>query len=314
MTNEEILKAEFAPPKHPYAVVMTAVGMLESANAFINGLDFYGNEVDFYLIGKDSEAAYVKKAQAVKDLKVDVRFYSIEDCFKHFPAPTTGEKTKRGGWHVRFYRYKVAELIAPNYSAVSIIDADMLCMNNIMRYFEIAEKTGLIVLPWNSVGYSVDRINDIGYDVMRGAACPPYHNMPLFIDPKKWNKMLQQVFQWGLDEPFGDMVTLSKVLFRYNYISEVWNTPNQHWIQTVFYHDMIEEKKDNKLYCALEPINTIHRRWWNPGVCEKFVNAIKGDEEEKKGRNNVKLFYKYYKKFNTEHKVKIDWPWTDPKI
>ena len=70
-----------------YAVIMNSCGMLQGTNAFINGLDYYDNEVDFYLVGDDAEKDYVEQAKQVKDLKVNLNFVHINDLRKKFPPP-----------------------------------------------------------------------------------------------------------------------------------------------------------------------------------------------------------------------------------
>lgn len=290
-----------------YAVVMTARGLLLGANAFINGLDYYDNEVDFYLIGNEAEKKYVDDAKQIKGLKVNLNFVHINDLKIKFPPPSQ----KRMGWHVRFYRYKVAQDVGKNYDAILIVDADMLCMNNIMKYFKLAHDTGFLVLPNNSWGSTVEKVEEIGIDFLQGASSPPFHNMPLFIDANKYNNFLNKVWDWGTKEDWGDMVQVSRTIFRENLVDRVFPLSNLHWVVSSHYFEAIKRTiRGGKQYLLVgeEKINMIHRRWWMKCVCEKFVHEIKEKDNFARGQNNIKIFWEEYQRFNTKHKIKIDVP------
>ena len=208
--------------QNKYAIIMTATGgMLPGVNAIINGLDYYENKIDFFLIGDDEIKNYVEQEiPKAKDLIVNVRFIHIKEVEKLVDIPDT----KRSGWRVRFFRYKIAELYASEYSAVMIVDADMILLNNIMRYFELAEASDLLILPHNSWGVPVERIKEIAgqqnIEILRGASSPPFHNMPLFINPTTQLKFLETVWDWGLKEDFGDMCTVSRTIARKNHLTQ----------------------------------------------------------------------------------------------
>lgn len=283
-----------------YAVVMTSIGMKYGVNAFYNGIKYYGNDVDFHLVGGKEEKELFKYT--------DILYKDIKEMLEEFPIPST----KKGGWQVRFYRYKWAELIADQYDSIMIVDADMLCLNNLMKFFKIAADTGFIIMPNNSWGMSVEKVKELGVEPLKGASSPPFHSLTI-LDAKKWKEFLQKIWLSGLEENFGDMVTISRVLFRNNWEDYVYMLPNHQWILSTFYLDMI--KKINKKYSICEEeIQTIHRRWWMPGVCEKFINDIKQDDKKIIGINNVKIFYNCFKFFNTQCEHKLDWEYPNPKI
>ncbi len=290
-------------PKNRYAVIMIAKGMREGVNAFINGLDYHDNIVDFYLVGGPDDQEYVEEAKKIQDLKVNLIFVDINKLIEKYPAPG-----KRGGWHVRFFRYKVAETIGRNYEAVLIVDADMLCVNNFMKYFKVAHDTGFLVLPNNSWGSSIEKVQDIGIEFLKGASSPPFHNMPLFIDCNKYEGFLHKVFEWGKVEDWGDMVQVSRTIFREKLLDSVFPLPNNLWVVSSWYYDLIKPAMAHgKKYFvqAEERIFTIHRRWWMPTVCTKFVGDIKEADNLVRGKNNARLFFDEYKRMNTSHKIKI---------
>jgi len=296
------LKPPDFTPEHEYAVVMTAKGMRPGVNAFLNGLDYYNNTVDFHLIGGAAEQNYVEEIQERKDLSFSLFFTDVEDITQMWEMPAR----KRMGWKVRFYRYQWTSYIRDLYKAVLIVDADMLCLNNIMKWFKAVEGTDLLIMPHNCWGLPLQRVLKAGnINAIKGAASPPFHNMPFFLAPGKWYELLERVIHWGKEEDYGDMATLFRTLFRENLTDYVFPLPNSLWLQTYFYHDPIRDLGDG-LEVATDRINMVHRRWWDTGVCEKFVNDIKEEDNLVKGRQNVALFWKYFKFFNTEHKIKLD--------
>jgi len=287
-----------------YAISMTSVGMTTGVNAIYNGLKHFGNDIDFHLIGDDKEYAELNK---------DIIFHDIDEYKKKFNVPDD----KGGGWYVRFLRYKLAEEMADQYDAIMIVDADMLCLNNIMKFFKIAAETGMIVIPSNPWGATVEKVLQSGTEMLKGASSPPYHSLTI-LDPKKHIKLLQEVWDYGIKEPYGDMVTLSRSLFRLDLIDQIYALPNHQWILSTFYLDYLKPKGDKLTICE-EEVYMIHRRWWMTDVCEKYYNDIKYDTPEKLiqkriGRNNVKIFFDTFKKFNTQIGIKIDFPYDDPKL
>ena len=195
------------------------------------------------------------------------------------------------------------------------IDADMLCCNDVTKWFKVAHSTGYFVMPDNPYGKDI-----LGYNVesLQGAASPPCHNMPLFCNVTQHKDLYEQIWEWGLKEPYGDMVTVFKTMHRMNRVDNILQLPNNLWIQTHYYQSDIRVLKiDNKVYLssACSKINMVHRRFWMKSVCEKFVNDIKEPDNKKVGKHNVQQFYNMYKRLNLEHKVVLDhYKWEDPNL
>jgi len=287
-----------------YAISMTSVGMTVGVNAIYNGLKHFGNDIDFHLISNDKEYAKINK---------DIIFHDIDEYQKKFDLPDD----KRGGWRVRFLRYKLAEELADEYDAIMIVDADMLCVNNIMKYFKIAADTGMIVLPSNPWGATVEHVQKVGIEMLRGASSPPFHSLTI-LNPKIYKDFLSKIWEWGLKEPYGDMVTLSRTIFRENLLDKVYMLPNSQWILSTFYLDMIKKRGDKLVICE-EEINMIHRRWWMTEVCEKYFNDIKDDTDQGKrqkeiGRNNIRIFFDTFKHYNTSGLIKLDFNYENPRL
>jgi len=288
-------------PQNKYAVIMTATENLQiGANAFINSLDFYGNKgFDFYLIN-DFDDEYFKDAKELNFPLFNIRFNDLGKDLK-----LSKNKDVRG-WKGRFFRWLLAKDIGVEYDAILVVDADMFCLNNIMQYFKIAKDTGYIVMINNPIGYHIEGVREKGIGPIRGAQTPPVHCMPTFIDGKKHHDFLEDIWKNGLEGELGDMSTMFRVIFERNLWDNLFRLPNALWIQTWWYHDMIG-KKMNTLYCANERMNMVHGRWWIASVGRQ-AEDIKEKNLIGFGRNNVRLFFEFYQKFNTQHKIKIDFP------
>jgi len=285
--------------KNKYAVIMTATGDFKfGANAFLNSLDYYGNkELDYYLIN-DFEPDYIEKVRAFDFPVIDVRINQL-----NYDIPSN-KNVK--GWKARFFRWKFATEIASKYDVLLIVDADMVCMNNIMQYFKIAKDTGYIIVVNNPIGYSLEHIQKNGIEGVRGAASPPVHCMPIFIDGKRYQKFLEKIWENGISGDLGDMSTLFRTLYWEKLLGNLFRLPNALWIQTWWYHDLIE-KKGNYLYCANERMNMFHGKWWISKNYQK-AEEIKESNLIDFGRKNIRLFFEQYKKFNTQWKVNLDFP------
>jgi len=280
-------------------------GLLPGVNAFLNGLDYYGNTVDFHLIGDEHVQQYVEdNKEALKQTTINLFFKSLYDLRKKWKFPPT----KKSGWQVRFFRYRWAQEIKNDYDAILVVDADMVCLNNIMDKFKEAAETGLILQPNNPVGYTIERVRELGIGPIRGASSPPFHNMPLFLDAKKWNFLLDKLWHWGIEEPFGDMATLFRTEFRENVIDKVKLLPNELWLQEIFYKDMLKRiERNGKIYLSTsdnQELRTLHKRWWLADLCESRVFDIKEKDNYVRGKNNVMLFWEEYKRLNLEWKLK----------
>jgi SAM-dependent methyltransferase len=296
-------------PLNKYAVVMASIGtqLLSGMNAVINGLDYHDNEVDLYLIHGDLEKEYIKKALAVKDLKVNIIPVHIDECRKLW----TDYRKEDGGWQNLFFRWKVLDLIGKKYNSVMLCDSDMLCVNNIMKYFKAVENSELIILPSNPWGSSVEACTENWEKIIRGASAPPFHCMPIFLDIKQHPNLINKFWERSKVDNYLDMEILNRTFFAEQMLDKILSVPNNLWVLTSWYLSNVSKNwEDKKLYFKImeERINFIHRRWFIDSVCDQFIYAIREKDNLEKGLNNLRLFREEYRRINTEHKIKITFP------
>ena len=297
-------------PEHEYAIVMTSRGwgLHPGMNAVINGLDYYDNEVDLFLIHGNDENEYLERIKTIPNLKVKIIPVPIDICRTLWP-----DYKKDEGWQNIFFRYKVINLVGQKYHSIMMCDSDMFCCNNIMKYFEVVTGSNLIMLPSNPWGSSVEACKTNWARICTGASAPPFHCMPLFLDAKRHQEFLNKVWERGKEEAYLDMEILNRTIFAEKMTDKIFTLPNILWVHTSWYYDMVKRVMyDGKIYLESmeERINFVHRRWWMSEVCKKYVEDIDKDfcpQCYVKGRNNVKIFWEEYKRLNQTHKIKLDY-------
>jgi hypothetical protein len=179
--------------KSNYAFIVCAdIRYLPEVVAELNSLDYVGNRSDVHFYG-------YKIPQEVLEqfilLSYQVIFHEITDeeiSANHGLSEVVCRK-----------RYFFANQIGKEYSAVCILDADMVFTRNPIHFFEIAEKTGLVL----GASKEQNKVYDDGHHTWHGQFIIPkgYYNSvdlcncPLFVDTKIWGKALERSYQIFVD-------------------------------------------------------------------------------------------------------------------
>jgi len=287
-----------------FAVVLTCTqGLIENVTAAFNGIELYGNDVDVHLLSKDMDEKYLN---ALPNNYTVVRWPEIVD------EKRSQYKQKNAGWEVRFYRYKYVRSIRNNYDGVMILDADVFVVGNFMHNFEVAVNGGVLVMPDNPWGMSIEAAS---LDNIHGASSPPFHCHPHFFDPKKYDWLMEQVYEWGKKEDYGDMATLYRTLLRNNAIDKIKPIPNDLYCFTSWHKNKINLGFDSNGLMELtyngERMFVVHRRWAMKKVRDKFGNDLKGKDVEI-GKHNLDVFANAINWLNDKGSIK--WrPYTSEK-
>lgn len=293
-----------------YAIVVTDTGMFPGVNGMLNALRYYGNDnIEFHYLffGKQAEnfANEIVKANFYPNFfPVSIEELKNKENFPHHPRE--GENV----WYCKMYRYLYAIYNLFSYDAVSVFDADMQIVNDIMDFFVIADKTGKFLLPNND--YSGQEYDSYKEEAIRGAASPPLHNMPCFFKPSLHCDFLKEIPKISLELTLGDMSSLSHSLIRTKAIDQIIPLPNAFWVLSHFYNiKLFKRKINNKYFLAVhnsgDRINAFHRKWWYSSVCRKFIEDVKNKHDQNIALNNVKLFWEMTQFFNFECYHTIDW-------
>ena len=285
-----------------YALVIPASqGYLIGLNGILNALDFYGNTCDVEVITNDIPDTYFDEARQAFDFGINVTQLGNVDA------------VKIEGWggvrQLHFARYAVAAQLADKYQAIMLLDADCGLVNNIMHQFKIAADTGLILAAHNVLGTDA-----FVYEQPHHTNAVPIANMPMFLRPDVYHGVFKRTIEisagpGGID----DMPALYYAIDQCGALADVVLLPDALWLNNHFYA-ALHQKNDNLafggkwyLYANRERVFVFHKRWWQEGhranECAQLAGAARATAE-----HNTKLWQWVYWFFNTQWKLKVDWP------
>jgi len=292
-----------------YALIVTDTGLFPGSNAMINAFPYYDIQAEFHFLYKGKAAQ-----QFAEERKEDIIAVNIDDLIKDYNVmhPRVGESV----WYCKMYRYLYAINNLIDYDAVCVIDADMCIVNDLYPWFEVADKTGRLVIPNND--YSSNEYDHYNIQSLKGASSPPLHNMPSFFKPKLWVDVMKRIPEISLEGTYGDMTSLSRSLIEHDKMNfkDLLVTPNSLWVLSHFCHCKLHKRRLNDRWfigthnVAGDRLFSFHRRWWMASVRKRFVDDIKhADWAKEFGQNNTDIFHWFYKFFNTDkqHKYQIEW-------
>jgi len=293
-----------------YAIVMTAdYSLLPGVNGMLNALKYYNSEVEFHLLYWDG-SDFAEYIQSVQDTNLFPNFHPIPlQAYVGDEMATKGPNGKRlrSVYYLKFWRHIYPARELQDYDAVCIMDADMFICNNFDKYFEIAAKTGRIMIPNNS--RSKCQFDWYRTQLYLQACNPPLHSMPLFFKPSVHSKILSTIPKTALNIGRSEMPSIHYVFHRENLMDKVVVLPNCLWLQTCFWQAKLAMKEVNSkrflVVCGDDRINTIHGRWWLQRSLDRYYRS--GDKGFRYA--NVALFLDFLKFYNTELFYKIAWQW-----
>lgn len=294
-----------------YAILCTDSGYLPGINGMLNGLHYYNNDIDFHYVYKDSKHGAL--SQYIEDIKQDPwyadRIFATpyEELIKEgYPVGKD-----RPVWRLKFFRYLYCVRRMQHYDAVAIFDADMIIVNNIMRYFDIAAETGRVLVPNND--YSGEE-----YDCYRGgykgASSPPLYCQPLFFQPSNPDivRAFERIPELAMEKDTSDMVAFNHTMIESKLIDELLLLPAATWLQVHYYFMQLAQrvvggKKFLAFHRGGDRLYSFHRRWWHETDCRKKMLMPKTALGAAFAYNNVRLFWEFTRFFNLECRHKIDW-------
>ena len=299
-----------------FAVVFTCTqGFIEQVASLCNGLERYGNDVDIHIVSENLDKEFIKALP---------EGYYVPDWNDIAEKDwSQANSVKRSGWQVRFYRYKHA-LTLTGYEAVMTVDADTFVCGNLMEHFAHVVKTGEIVMAYNprSIGevrmkqieteYHKDGDTDLTRPVstLEGAASPAFHSHMIFWSPTVHKHLFEQVYQWGLKEPYGDMATIARTLVREKAVDLVKVLPNAPYCFINPFEEKVLESEAEDGSPILtsektgEPFRLIHGRWWHGTFRRKQIAEFKATWARPVIVYNTPIILKTMRKLNEIGRIK----------
>ena len=276
-----------------FAVIWTTdKGYYPGTNASLNALEYYGNEVDVYILtwGDFLSEEYKGQWENTKFIEIDKSVY---------PG-------KNSGWYFRFmdFDYAIKNLF-DKYLGVLFWSADQCFVSNIMNYFDICA-SGITILGTNEHGSHSRDFNRISKEKpYKHTWEVPYTDQPIFI-PSSDYRLIQTVLKQQADgEQLSRMDGLNYAVRDLGL--DVFEVAGELWIQNAPYK--IRLKEINKaIYFdgSSTKLSAFHRKYWNTTICRNYLPGT--DEASKQiSRSNKMLFNRMYNFFNRDCRVK----WTD---
>ncbi len=301
-----------------YALVVTDSGYTYGINALINGLKYYGNEVTFHhLYWGPIAGAWSKSIQASGEF--DFKSVNLQELAENPSYPELRSKMGAAGY-CKFYRYYYCalELVDAGYDAVCIMDADVMVVNNIMPWFDVAATSGKILMPNNDM--SPYENNWYDQNKIGKGSSPPLHNMPLFFKPSfAMKSIFLSLPEMSIKWQVSDMASLNHAIIEAGQMDNVLVQPSCLWLIAIPYNIRLVNRKIGELkYLVLhktgDKVNTVHRPWWRALYCKKFIEGCSTELTRDITLNNIRLFWDMLYFFNTQLYHNIPWDIEFPEV
>jgi len=219
------------PSKYCYIVGATYSYLVE-LTALLNSLDYIGNKEDVHILGIELTEEFVSQ---LKKLSFTTILHNISEQ-EWQEAHGRSEIVCRK-------RYWYANEIGKDYNAICALDADMIFVRDPILYFEIANKTGLVLcaVKEQKQSYNDPHHQYKGQWIMPEGFIPQVDlcNCPLFVDTKIWGEALRESFNIFMDGFNGmegtnfkapDMAAMNLMLLKYGSNERTIGLPNVQWI------------------------------------------------------------------------------------
>jgi len=260
-----------------YAIIWTTTkSYMPGTNASLNALEFYGFDVDKYIMTFDDIGSDYKNNFP------DVNFIDIEFW--------NGKKSNF--WYLVFSDLKYAiDNLFDNYKVVLFWGGDVCIVDNFMDYFEIADKTDRLVLGINE-HHGEGPITLPTNQPYKHTWSVPYADVPFFVPVSK-----RRVVQNILDYQFIENSELSRMDgLNYSIRDEkenVFSVPGHLWVMNSPHWGKVRRSGNNLLLFGSK-MKSFHRKYWIKNYAEKYA---RGNEISK---HNVTVFNHMYRFLNNQ--------------
>ena len=117
----------------------------------------------------------------------------------------------------------------------------------------------------------------------------------------------------------GDMASLNHAIIEAGQMGNVLVLPCCLWLIATpanirLFHREIGGLKYLLLHKSGDKINSIHRPWWSPNYCKKFIEGCSTELARDITLNNITMFWDMLCFFNTQLYHKIPWEIEFPEI
>ena len=311
-----------------FALVITSdERFLPGVNAMLNGFRYYKmdreGDIEIHLIHNIPDVSgYID--QAKKEFGSFFHPVNITEYYQEHRSDYWKDQLKHTKSSMKFARwwYPVDKLF--DYDAICILDADRIIVNNFRHVFDMIARSDMIGLAKND--WSDDEW--FHYDDKRAMEKnPPLYSNPYFITGKRAKELFPLIPEYaenpnkyyppyvGRSNTTGDMHPVNLTIRQLDMIKDLYPLSATEWVFVQNNHVRLEKRRVGREYyigmhSKGDLLYSIHRRYWGQRMCERMMNGHTAQQFDN-GVHNTKLIWDFYKFFNTELYLKIDWIWGD---
>ena len=305
-----------------YAVVISAdARFLPGVNGQLNAMQYYGmDDIEFHLIHNFPDSnGYIEKAKKVFPF---LHTTSVDDFMNESGRWVKAGEEKYTRSLMKFVRWWYPADRLSDYDAICVLDADMMIVNDLTRYFDMIARSDMIGLAKND--YS--EAEWFNYDEKRAMqANPPIYCVPFFITGRRAKELFPMFPEYAQNakkyskhwpkETTGDMHPVNLTLLHTGMIKDLFPLPATQWVFVETTHVKLARREiAGKRYVGMHPrgdlINVFHRKYWGQCECTRYANGH-GPTTRVNGVNNARIFWEMTRFLNTELYLKVDWVWGD---
>ena len=305
-----------------YAIVVTAdERFLPGVNAMLNGMKYYGldESVEFHLVHTFPErSGYIQRAQVA--FGSFLRAVSLNDYYNEYRKEYWDAQLKHSKSSMKWARWWYPVDMLADYDAICILDADRIITSDFTRWFDMIARSDMIGLAGND--WSGAMWNS--YDDKRAMeANPPLYSNPYFITGRRAKELFPLIPEYAMDPqkyypPYqrpstGDMHPVNLTLLQTGMIKDLYPLPATQWVFVHNGHVLLTERHINgKKHIGMHKygdiLHTIHRRYWGQRMCARLMSGHT-PQDKSNAINNTRLIWEFFKFFNTELYLQIEWIW-----
>lgn len=290
-----------------YAIVTSATpNYLPGLTALLNGLDLYGNNIDVWIVDFGIPKDYQEKTQNI--FNFEVHFVPIEELLKMGIL----EKDENPFYYYTFSFYLLYLRLKEIYDAIGLFGTDMVPVDDIMKWFEVAEKTGFI-LTANSVCTirTFDHISEKDLDSNLVLGEIPVSDPPAILNPKLHQDVIEETIRLG--KWTYNMNAFASAIWNCKKTDKVLVLHSQLWVSGIYYLYRIEAIPDIKgrmcYFANRERIHAVHGKFWDDGILYRDIkDKVPGTPFYDFTYDGLKIFSDMYRDLNTKYKLKHDYP------
>lgn len=306
-----------------YAIVMTGdEKFLPGINGMLNAMKYYSMEhIEVHLVHNFPESSdYIERANEV--FGSFFRPVRITDYYNQCRREYWSQQTRHSKSSMKYARWWYPVDCLGECDALCVLDADRLIVSDLTRWFDMIARSDMIGLAANDWSEAMWDSYD---DARAMAANPPLYSNPYFVSGRRAQEIFPLIPEYaenpnkyyppykGRSNTTGDMHPVNLTILQTGMLKDLYPLPATQWVLVEYNHVRLCEREINgRRHLAIHKngdiLHTVHRRYWGQRDCARYMNG-RTRERFDNAVNNVQLFWNWYKYFNTELYLRLDWKW-----